>query len=159
MADLKTFLKEKAEERRARKPETDAVRDEWVAAIEALLTQMKEWLREADEEGILTIEPKTYRLREETLGLYEAPGMTIALGGYEIEVKPIARFVVGPHSNEGGYHVIRADGRVDLTNGYDKYRLYHVKKEGRWKVVDEQRIRVADLTRATFDQAVQSLLE
>src|SRR5262245_20101711 len=105
IVSLKEFLASEAEKLRTERSEAMKKRDEWVESVGRLLHQIEEWLGEADSERILTYKRGHVRLREEEIGSYEVPLLLIVLGAREVSIKPLARFVAGPHSATGAVHV------------------------------------------------------
>ena len=93
-------------------PERAKKRDEWVAAVNRLCNQIKEWLAKADPDKILTVQGRSYEIREEGIGSYTVSGISISLGPRHVDVVPVARNVVGPLSTTGVIYVPRAYGRV-----------------------------------------------
>ena len=161
MASLKEFLKEQAENLRTQEPERAKKRDEWVAAVDRLCNQIKEWLAQADAEKVLTVQGRSYERREEGIGSYTVSGISISLGPRHVDVVPVARKVVGPLSTTGVIYVPRAYGRVDLSNGLEKFMLFRVEREpeDRWSIVGQDRPQMERLDQSTFEAAFQSLLE
>jgi hypothetical protein len=149
------FLKDKANEinqdtRRKR-------RDEWLAAVNRLIAQLREWLKEADPDAFLAVVPFEIEKREEALGFYQAPGLSIRLGASEVKVVPVARNVVGTvgPGDKGG---MRGEGRVDITDGARKYMLYRTLQDGeRWHVLDAH-YEPAPLDKARFEAVLRDLL-
>jgi hypothetical protein len=95
---LREFLAEQAGTKESRIAQMAAKRTEWVGSVD----RIKGWIDEADEHHLLNVEKDNYPLREEGLGSYQAPGLTITLMTLEVEVKPIARFVAGLFRAIGG---------------------------------------------------------
>lgn len=121
---LREFLLENAPAVEKEKQRQQA-RDEWIAAVNQLLAQMRDWLKEAGALELLDIRPLEFERREEKLGAYEVPGLDIHFGDRTVKVEPVARAVLAPAGlyTEPGQQ--RAGGRVDITNdSYDKYFLY-----------------------------------
>jgi hypothetical protein len=161
VTSLKEFLKEQAENLRTQEPERAKKRDEWVAAVDRLCNQIKEWLDQADAEKILTVQGRSHEIREEGIGSYTVSGISISLGPRHVDVVPVARNVVGPLSTTGVIYVPRAYGRVDLSNGLEKFMLFRVEREpeDRWSIVGQDRPQMDRLDQSTFEAAFQSLLE
>jgi hypothetical protein len=134
-------------------------RDEWIAAIDRLLAQLRGWLKDADTAGILDIEPLEFEKREQGLGAYSIKGLAIHFGERTVKVVPIGRGVLahlGPYAEAGHEN---AEGRVDLTNGLGKYILYRklTDAEEQWLVQDE-RSGICPLDRERFEAILQDLL-
>jgi hypothetical protein len=161
MSTLKDFLAEQAEKLKDTQQEAARRRDEWVASVNRLNEHIRGWLRSSDPEQILEVCEEPHEIREQGIGTYTAPGLVIALGARIVRVVPIARNVVGPLSETGAVHVIRAYGRVDLTDGLSKYLMYRVEKEpeDRWSIIEEDRYRLESLDQRAFEAALQGLLE
>jgi hypothetical protein len=133
-------------------------REEWITAVRGLLEQLQTWLAESDPGKVLDVVPIELRRIEPDLGLYLAPGLKISLNHAAVEVLPVGRNVVGmvgPHGDAG----IRADGRVDITDGVRKYILYRTLNNGRekWYALDE-RFQARPLDRSRFETILQELL-
>ena len=161
MASLKEFLAEQAEILKNEPSRATATRDEWVAAVGRLIAQARDWIAEADPGHVLAIEERTVAIREEMIGSYEVPALTIILGVRSARVEPIARGVAGPLARGGEIHARRAFGRVDLTNGLEKYLIYRKEKEpvDRWLIVKQEGYLIRDFDRDSFEAALQSLFE
>jgi hypothetical protein len=101
------------------------------------------------------------QLRDAGIGTYDAPFVLIELGAREVSIKPIARFVAGPSSSTGAIRILRAFGRVDMTNGLEKYLIFRTEKEldGPWIIIEEDGYRSQPFNRDTFESAFQRLLE
>jgi hypothetical protein len=161
VASLKEFLASEAEKLRSEQAEALTKRAEWIAAVERLLGQIKDWLGQADPERILRIDEAPLRIGEQGLGTYEIPGLTIGLGTREVRIKPVARHVLAPLRVTGRMHVPRAYGRVDLTNGLDRFMIFRTAKEpdDRWTIIEEDGPLMKPFDRDSFESAFQSLLE
>jgi hypothetical protein len=161
MSTLQDFLAEQAEKLKDTQQEALQRRDEWVASVERLNELIRGWLRASDPNHILDVREEPHEIREQGIGFYTVPGLVIALGPRLVRVVPIARNVVGPLSDTGAVHVIRAYGRVDLTDGLSKYLMYRVEREpgDRWSIIEEDRYRLEPLDQRAFEAALQSLLE
>lgn len=139
--------------------ERRALRDEWVAAVRQLVNQIKEWLALADKDGVLRIDPEVYELGEESLGWYEAPGLTVYLGPRKVRLKPVGRATTGRRI-EGVPGTPQAQGRVDLTAGGTTFMLFRSPDDAgeRWYVVSQDGVQGKPLTRDSFDEAMARLL-
>lgn len=161
VGSLKEFLEEQAEKLRADEHHWVERRDEWIAAVDRLTDQIQGWLTQADpDQKILKIRDCPYDLQEEGLGPYQVRGLSIGLGPWTVLVKPIARYVAGPRSATGHIHISRAYGRVDLTDGMQKYMIFRVEKEpeDRWNIIEQDGFRLQVFNQASFEQALKSLL-
>lgn len=135
MSQLAEFLKDRAEQLRADAPRREATVREWVEALNRLLGQMREWIRESDPERLLVVRDRNVTLREVGLGAYEAPALEISLGSDTVQVTPVARNNVGRRTPREGVE-LRVQGRVRVSDGtYDEtlFRLIEG-DESRWYV-------------------------
>jgi hypothetical protein len=160
MKTLQEFLSDRAEIERGKADEKKAVQSEWISAVRRLIQQIREWLRDADRENLLKIDEEYRELREENVGVYAAPVLIVRLEAREVSVLPIARMVVGPYLSNGIVKVNRCFGRVDLTDGANKFMLFRTQKDpsDEWVSVDDDGYRIAKFDRQAFEQAMQSLL-
>jgi len=158
---LEEFLHERAEIERGHADEKTALQREWVGAVQRLIGQITGWLRDADKEHLLEIEEKCHKLREVDVGVYTAPGLVIRLESQEARVIPVARMVVGPDLSNGLIRVIRAFGRVDMTDGEKKFLLFRteVAPADEWVILEDEGFTFKRFTRESFEEAAQSLLQ
>ena len=134
-------------------------REEWSAAIDRLLAQLRAWLTEAGSAELLDLEPLEFDRREQGLGAYHIKGLAIHFGERTVKVVPVGRMVLahlGPYAEAGHEN---AEGRVDITNGAYKYFLYRKLTDAgeQWLVRDDQSdIRLLD--REQFEAILTDLL-
>lgn len=156
MGSLTEFLKERAQKERAEHGDRKQIREDWVRAVDRLTNQIEQWLRNADPDQVLEIEPHGVERREELTGYYLVQGLRVRLGAREARVVPVSRFVVPgpPFTGE-----LRPHGRVDITNGESSYSLLRVldRPGGRWMLSDERR-GLRDFDQAEFEAIMQDLL-
>jgi hypothetical protein len=167
MGVLAEFLKEKADEIRAAKPERDRLVADWTAAVERLLGLIEQWLRESDPDGLIRSERTTHAFNDEAMGPYSVPGLSLELDGQVVGVVPVARRVVASVVLPGESQPRRAEGRVDLKRYGDTiYVLYRFRdgEADRWYVVHDgvfdtklNRPVGRDLTREEFEADLASL--
>jgi hypothetical protein len=160
VASLKEFLAGEADKLRNEQSEAMTERQEWIAAVDRLLAQIKDWLQQADERGILLIQEATFPLSEQGIGTYEIRSLTIGLGPREVRIKPVARFLAAPLRSNGVIHIPRPYGRVDMTNGLDKFKIFRTEKDptDRWTIVEQDSSRIELFDRNSFESAFKSLL-
>jgi hypothetical protein len=158
---LEEFLTEREQMERGRADEKIAVQKEWIGAVRRLIDQMTEWLRAADKNHLLEIEETQYKLREVDVGVYTVPGLVIWLEAQEARVIPVARMVVGPDLSNGLIHVVRAFGRVDMTDGEKKFLLFRTEIDpaDAWVILEDEGFTFKRFTRESFEEATQSLLQ
>jgi hypothetical protein len=134
-------------------------RDEWIAAVDRLLEQLRTWLTDADTAELLDLEPLDFEKREQHLGAYHIHGLAINFGERTVKVVPVGRTVLahlGPYAEAGHEN---AEGRVDITNSASKYFLYRKRTNAgdQWLVQDE-RSEIRPLDRERFEAILQDLL-
>jgi hypothetical protein len=127
-----------------------AMREEWMDAIHALMSLLGSWLGEAVQEGLFTVNDEVVERTEQRLGTYEVPALRLTTPrGETIRITPKARQVAG------------GDGRVDLESPPKKLILMRVEpdcwqfarlapQEGGWVT--------QDLTEESFWQAIGELI-
>ncbi|HKI36992.1 MAG TPA: hypothetical protein VKA46_34385 [Gemmataceae bacterium] len=156
MMTFREFLEKQA--RRQNHKDRRERRDEWVAAVGRLVERLRAWLAESDPEKVLDVVPIEIERAEPDLGTYRVPSLKISLSDAAVEVVPVGRNVVGVVGPRGDVG-IRAEGRVDITDGVRRYILYRTLKDGQetWYALDE-RFRAAPLDRSRLEGILQDLL-
>jgi hypothetical protein len=156
MMTFREFLHKKAEEQR--QPERRQRRAEWVAAVERLNGQLRTWLAESDPERLLDVHPFEVEKYDPDLGAYTVESLRIGMGDEAVEVVPVGRNVVGTIRLPGDVS-LRADGRVDITDGVRKHILYRSVRDGQeqWYAVDEE-FKAAPLDRGRLEAILLDLL-
>lgn len=161
MGTLKEFIAERAEQIQNEELQAAAKCQEWATAVDRLVQQIEQWLAQADPDPkVLRTQRRTYQIREEGLGTYQVTGLSIWVGRREIRVEPIARHVAGPLSSTGVIHVHRSYGRVDLTDGLQKFMMFRVEvePEDRWNIIEQDSFQLQSLNQQSFEEAFKSLL-
>jgi hypothetical protein len=155
MTSFQEFLHKKAEEQRQFSRRD--LRDEWILAVDRLTSLIANWLHESDPEGLLDLIPIAFYKAEKGLGAYKISGLQIGVGDLTAKVVPVARNVVGSSRIQGDGTQLA--GRVDITNGINKYILRRILKGGveSWEVLDEQ-FSSAPFDRARLESILQDLL-
>jgi hypothetical protein len=134
--------------------------EEWIASVDRLLKQLHDWLTEADTASLLDLETLELDKREQGLGSYRIKGLAIHFGANTVNVMPVGRNVLahlGLHAEPGHE---KAEGRVDITNGADKYYLYRKLNDAgaeQWLIQDE-RAGLRPFDREQFEIILQALL-
>jgi hypothetical protein len=135
-------------------------RDDWIAAVDRLLAQLRAWLTEAGSADLLDLETLEFDKREQGLGAYHVKGLAVHFGERTVKVVPVGRSVLadlGPYAEPGHEN---AEGRVDITNGAYKYFLFRKLNDAgqeQWLVQDE-RSAIRPLDREQFEAILQDLL-
>ncbi len=134
LTSFREFLR-KQEQEEAEVRQRKARKEEWVGAVGRLIGKFRTWLQEADPAEALEVAALNLDKAEQGLGEYRAPGLEVRLAEAAVQIVPVARNVVGTVGLPGGGG-LRAEGRVDATNGLRKYTLYRTLKDGkeRWHV-------------------------
>ncbi len=154
---LREFLKEKAHEKTSR--EMRERREEWVAAMERFMAQLRGWLEEVNTDNVLDVVHEEVEKREEGLGKYLVPSLRIELGARTVMIEPAGRNSIGFLLPGDVFR--RADGRVDIRGGGRRYYLYRVCEEGteRWFATDEETDRHAvPFDREKFEAIILAML-
>ena len=126
-----------------------------------MIQPIQEWLVDSDPGHLLDLEESYHELREVNVGVYTAPGLVVRDEAREVRIVPIARMVVGPLPADSGVRMNRAFGRVDMTDGGEKFMLFRSEKDpsDEWVIVDDRGYVVRKFDRQTFEEAMQRLLE
>jgi hypothetical protein len=131
---LKQFLHEQATKNQDGK---DTI-DEWRSAIGRLFSQIREWLKESDPDGVIEIEETEEYVNEPGLGRYRVPRLNLRVLGKWVGIIPKARRTVGSAKPPQKSAPERADGRIDITDELRRYVLYRFRQDGQdvW-MIDE----------------------
>jgi hypothetical protein len=134
-------------------------REEWIAAVDRLLAQLRAWLTDAGTAELLDLEPLDFEKREQGLGTYHIQGLAIHFGESTVKVVPVGRTVLahlGQYAEAGHEN---AEGRVDITNGAYKYYLYRkLTDSGEQWLVQYEHSEIQPLDRERFEAILQDLL-
>jgi hypothetical protein len=121
-------------------------RAEWLGALRNLLDSIRNWLHEADPEGVLENVQYEVQRVEQRLGVYDAPALTVRLGTRSVDFLPVGRYSIGSllelktvlatQGNQERWGDL-AGGRVDITNGERRHLLLRSIEGGqdRWYVM------------------------
>ncbi len=156
MTTLKDFLGLEADKWNAEARKRETTRNEWLDAVRRLLDQIQQWLKEADSRGVLEKIPTTVEIGELELGYYQAPSLTIRLGGREVRIEPVAYRALGPlRASE------KAEGMLRVTDGASRYDLYrYVRPNGEeWLTVDDKDYSATPFSRARFEEMLVRLFK
>lgn len=159
---LVEFLRTRAAEDAGKAEANRAIIEEWKRAVESLLMQIMDWLRDADPDG--------YQLRpslgqetvtEPPLGRYLVMKLELSpLFGTWVGVIPKARYTIGTITADPETPPQRATGQVDLTDAIRKHVLYRQSRAGqpdRWFIEDFRGMQ-KPLDREAFEVALLSYL-
>src|SRR5687767_13966078 len=98
MTALSEFLKEQSRKYQADADAAKAVVDEWRSAVERLFAQVRDWLKQADTEGVIEIKESEEDIREPRLCRYRIPRLDVRVFGKWVGIIPKARRTVGAAS-------------------------------------------------------------
>ena len=135
--------------RRRRDPDASSdLRDEWTAAIDALLGQMCDWLKPALDEGLLDVEISKVTIGEPALGTYDASVLRIRTSWQDVFVQPVSRVVLG------------GSGRLDVGSGPRRMVVTRCPDKSRWVVSSTNPSDDGQpLTEESFTTTLRHLLE
>ncbi len=133
-------------------------RQEWVATVSRLLERLESWLTDADPEGLLGLRRSTAARDEIDLGRYEVSELAVEYGDTVVHIIPMARVAPRTIALAPGVEV-KAQGRIDVTNGITKYHLYRTLESGkeRWHILGPD-TRAVELNQETFAGLMEDLL-
>lgn len=129
MSMLREFLREAAANSKAQA--RFERRQEWLTTVERFMAQVKDWLREADPDGVLTVYSWKEQRGEEQTGNYEVEVLRLCLLENEVEITPVSS--AGGHMFRKGSERFWSAGRVDFRGSTDTYYVYRA----RWPEGDE----------------------
>jgi hypothetical protein len=154
--NLKDFLSEKA--RQTNQLERRRRREEWVAAVHRLMGRLQDWLRQADPDHVLDVGVIPIEKRELGIGTYQVPSLDIRYDETVIRVLPVGRNVLHGRSQNGN-ETAKAQGRVDITDGANKYYLYRFieNQSEQWEIQGEEG-KTTLLDQAQFERIIEELL-
>ena len=121
MGTLTEYLKDKAAKLRAEKPERERLIEDWRSALDRLLDQLEQWVREADTERILEVRRTEHKFNDEGMGPYTAPGLDITAGLPRVILEDAARTAKALDWMRGGMdfadalHLAEAEGCEAFT--------------------------------------------
>ncbi len=130
---------------------------EWKTAYDQLVNEMMAWLID-EGDGRVWFDKIPIERNERGLGSYHIEKLQISVGDETVEVIPMGRNVLGSFGPSAGPEY-RGAGRVDVTDGFRKYRLYRTIQDGMdvWYVIDEQD-RVSSFDKGKFLEIVMDLM-
>jgi len=126
MDDLTEFLKNKKSEEKSGRTRLDNIREKWIATVHKLFGEIREWIKKAEDEGLINVYKHNIQMSEKHIGRYTIDKLELLVIDRQIIVEPIARFI------DGG------DGRVDIYHGYEAFRLVYTEKKDSWHIEDRK---------------------
>ena len=124
---LTDFLKSEASAVRQDAERRKAAKLDWQRAAQDLVTQMIEWLKQADPDGLLRVEQTSHTFEDYDLGRYVIKGLSVTLDRATARLVPSHLDVVGEILVPGESMRRRLEGRMVFDNGTDRIALYRVK--------------------------------
>jgi hypothetical protein len=119
----------------------DAQRDEWVAAVEQVVSEAEAWATE--QHWFVHRGPKT--ITEPSIGSYEVPTLLIQAPAGRFVIDPIARYVIG------------ALGEIDFCVHPSYYYVMIVRTEAGWQFENNPRTTSRPWSKQTFFEVVSEL--
>jgi hypothetical protein len=118
-------------------------RENWIFRVTALVDQISKW---SEAEG-WKVERHEKTIREELLGTYRVPEISVRLAGGEILLVPVA------------LHIVGGDGRVDLEAIPTLARVKLIGVKGGWEVFADTNVPLRiNWNRRNFVTLAQDLL-
>lgn len=119
----------------------EAQRDEWVAAVEQIVSDAEAWATE--QHWFVHRGPKT--ITEPAIGSYEVPTLLIQATAGRFVIDPIARYVIG------------AMGEIDFCVHPSYYYVMIVRTEAGWQVETNPKTTSRPWSKQTFFELVSEL--
>ncbi len=152
------FLRDLAAKHGQEAANRDGVLAEWFDSLKRLYDTLRDWLKASDPDLILKLHDRFWEVREEGLGSYYAPSLSIRGPGLNVGLLPKARNTVAtgyPHESATPQ---RAAGRVDiLDDGGTRYVLYRFKTDtsDEW-FIEDQKSSPRPFTQQEFERVLMS---
>lgn len=151
MSDLAKFLRSKKRMVKQRKQRQTELLKRWQRSIEDLIGTIESWVSPAISEG-LKVQRDEVQIEEEDLGKYKLPALKMRFDGIRVEVKPVARFVLG------------AQGRVDIVSPLGVFyllRFENADAEGgvEWYLVRDRLEDKKPLTKQVFEELLKDIFD
>lgn len=122
---------------------------EWKRELADLMALLTSYLAKATKEQLLEVTPNEVTIKEEQLGEYQAPALTVRAPNHrEVQIAPRARYVIG------------GQGRVDLGSGPKTAMLIWNGDAWNfsWRSLGPRGWSSAPLSEETFSEALLNLL-
>lgn len=148
MADtsLSDFLRQQKAHQQKTSINVDAVRAEWIDAVQSLFEVVRTWLRPEQADGLLELGLREVLVAEERLGSYQMHALDIKAAGKVVMLEPVARIIIG------------GLGRVDMICG-PKRKLLVRDARKKWSISSrEPRDKGQPLDEHTFSEALKLML-
>lgn len=147
MSKLADFLRQQKETEKGKEINLEKVKAQWLSTLTDLLGKIKEWVSEAEREGLIQVVDQPKDLSEELLGSYRAPSLALRTDRSTVKIEPVGRYIIG------------AQGRVDMRSARGSYMLIHLSPEKGWMCVKEKKQReYLPLTESLFAELLKELL-
>jgi hypothetical protein len=157
---LSEFLQKKAAEYSQLTAKNQQVIQEWRSAVERLHTEILEWLKESDPDGIIQSERRPVTISEPGLGPYPIMRLNLRAFGKWVALLPKARLDMKNASPPQQRVPPNAAGRMDITDEIRRYVLYRIQdgEKYHWVIDDLTSGEPVPLDRARFEEALVSYL-
>ena len=93
------------------------VKEEWIKTVNNLFQNIDTWVAEDVREGLLEVKKQNVKIEEEGIGTYKIQSITLKAGRDMVEIRPIARIILG------------GKGRVDLIKDAGRAVVVHKSTE------------------------------
>lgn len=120
MSSLIEFLKKQKEVDRNAEVNRERNVLEWLKIINRLFSKVQQWTSEAEQQGLITVTKGDVEIKEDSLGTYRAPVLTLSTGVKTLKIRPVGRTIIG------------ANGRVDIESKNGTYMLLYLTPEDVW---------------------------
>jgi len=122
-------------------------KNDWISSIESLYTQIEKWLIADVKAGSIAMQKGKTSLREEYIGEYDAPTLTIVVGDSSVGLFPRGTLIIGSH------------GRIDMRGSSNQVMLIR-DKANNWQFTyrDANKIQHEELTADTLKSWIQQVL-
>lgn len=115
------------------------IMEEWVAALNSLISQVKEWVLSSPGKDSFSAVELMVNKFEEPVGDYQAPMLILTTDQTPIEVCPVGRFAIG------------SIGRVDITNHKRSFTLLYSRSKG-WLLLETRKPLTEELFKQILDE-------
>jgi hypothetical protein len=146
MDEFTEFLKGKQAESDLGNAMLEQKKNKYVANVKCLMEQIKGWLKEQVEQGLMAINEGEIELEYQTVGRYRVAAMRLQIQDRIIDVKPAGAFIVG------------ADGKIDIVTNRQTGMILCFRDNG-WKIITKVggQNQFRDFTEAEFKEFIKKL--
>jgi hypothetical protein len=147
MDDLTEFLKNMKTAEKSGQTKLRNIKDKWMGTIHSLFETIREWIKKAEDEGLVSVYRHNVQLSEKNIGRYTVDKLELLVLDRQIIIEPIARFIDG------------CDGRVDIFHGHEAFKLLYIENKDEWFIEDKKNPGIQrPLDRDSFVEILQSIV-